>query len=84
MMSDPEKERRAQKAIGNVLRRHLINAPSETVHELQQACAELLRLRIRLYNKTLGAVRIASGQANGRSAKGTAAPVPASKRRPKL
>lgn len=80
-MSDPEKERRAEKAAANFLQRHLINARSETLQELKQACAELIRLRVRLYNKTSGFVQIASAQQNGRSPK--AALVPASKRKPK-
>jgi hypothetical protein len=62
MMSDPEKERRAEKAAENFLRRHLINARSETLHTLQQACAQLIRVRARLNEKTAAAVRITSRQ----------------------
>jgi hypothetical protein len=61
MMSDPEKERRAEKAAANFLRRHLINASSETLHTLQQACAQLIRVRARLHDKAVAAVLISAG-----------------------
>ena len=60
-MSDPEKERRAEKAAANFMQRHLINARSETLHALQQACAQLIRVRARLHEKATAAVRISGG-----------------------
>jgi hypothetical protein len=61
MLSDPEKERRAEKALANVMQRHLINARSESLYALHQACAQLLRVRARLHQKAQAAVRISTG-----------------------
>lgn len=61
MLSDPEKERRAEKAAANFMQRHLINARSETLYALQQACAQLVRVRARLHEKATAAVRISTG-----------------------
>jgi len=52
MLSRPEKQRRAEKALKRMLSHHLINARSETVYALYLAClAEEQRRKRRSHNR---------------------------------